>query len=394
MEADTDAGPQDASRLVRLVLTDFRNYESLAWTVEGRISLITGPNGSGKTNLLEAISLLVPGRGLRGARMADLPRHGAVHWAVAAKLHSAGEALEIGTGTVPDSQAGRRVFRLDGQPVRNRNEIAQRLSAVWLTPQMDRLFIEGASGRRRFLDRLVLALEPGHAREVAAHDEAMQGRNRLLSSGRADASWIGGLELSMARHAVAAAAARRALVGRLNARAAGREGDPGGNGFPAARLMLACPIAERLAHEPALAVEDWLRMTLAAARSADARTGGASLGAHKADLLLSDIETGQQASTASTGQQKALLLGVVLAHAALIGSLRGDAPLLLLDEPLVHLDATRRNALFEALAGLSSHVLMTGTDLEPFRPLEGLASPVGALQGRLLNAGSEAWKSL
>ena len=326
--------------------------------------------------------------------MADLPRHGAVHWAVAAKFHSAGEVLDIGTGTVADSQAGRRVFRLDGQPVRNRNEITQRLSAVWLTPQMDRLFIEGASGRRRFLDRLVLALEPGHAREVAAHDEAMQGRNRLLSSGRQDASWIGGLELSMARHAVAAAAARRALVGRLNTQAAGREGNPGGEGFPAARLMLACPIAERLAHEPALAVEDWLRAALAASRSADARTGGASLGAHKADLLLSDIETGQQASTASTGQQKALLLGVVLAHAALIGSLRGDAPLLLLDEPLVHLDATRRNALFTALAGLSSHVLMTGTDLEPFRPLEGLASHVGALQGRLLDAGSEAWKSL
>ena len=253
-----------APRLVRLALTDFRNYSTLVWRNQARIVVVSGPNGSGKTNLLEAVSLLVPGRGLRGARMSELPRHGAAHWAVAARFDDAGDGFEIGTGTVPDSAPGRRVFRLDGAPLRGRGAITERVSAIWLTPQMDRLFVEGASGRRRFLDRLVLALEPGHAREIAAHDEAMIGRNRLLATGRAGGAWIDGLELSMVRHAVAAAAARRALVERLNGRADADAFVP--SGFPPARLSLLCPIADRLGQEPALAVEDWLRTALAAAR--------------------------------------------------------------------------------------------------------------------------------
>lgn len=380
-------------RLVRLALTDFRNYSHLVWQTDRRISVITGPNGSGKTNLIEAVSLLVPGRGLRGARMTELPRHGTTNWAVAARLRNAADEFEIGTGTMAEAAASgvpaRRVFRLDGQPMRNRNEIAERLAAVWLTPQMDRLFVEGASGRRRFLDRLVLALDPGHAREVAAHDEAMQGRNRLLSTGRSEGSWIAGLELSMARHAVAVAAARRGLISRLNARAKA-QAEENGPGFPPAWLTLSCPVAARLDTEPALATEDWLRGALAASRAADAKAGGASLGAHRADLLLSDVRTGRDAASASTGQQKALLIGVVLAHAALIGDLRGDAPLLLLDEPLVHLDEARRNALFEALLATPSQVLLTGTDLDPFRPLLDVAEAVRAEQGMLLDAGSGA----
>ncbi len=378
-----------APRLVRLALTDFRNYDSLVWRNQARIVVVSGPNGSGKTNLLEAVSLLVPGRGLRGARMSELPRHGAAHWAVAARFEDDGEGFEIGTGTVPDGPPGRRVFRLDGAPLRGRGAIAERVSAIWLTPQMDRLFVEGASGRRRFLDRLVLALEPGHAREIAAHDEAMGGRNRLLATGRAQGAWIEGLELSMARHAVAAAAARRALVGRLNDRADVASSGPAG--FPSARLALLCPISDRLGTEPALAVEDWLRAALAAARAADAQAGSASLGAHRADLLLSDGATGQQAATASTGQQKALLIGVVLAHAALVGFLRGDAPLLLLDEPLVHLDRQRRDALFAALEQLPSQVLLTGTDLDLFGPLfdrvQEQSASLRAQEGRLLDAG-------
>ena len=365
--------------LERLALTDFRNYEHLVWPRAARISVLTGANGSGKTNLLEALSLLVPGRGLRGARLADLARHGCAHWAVAGRLTHSGTPFEVGTGTAADAPAGRRVFRLDGEPARTRAAIAGELSAVWLTPQMDRLFVEGASGRRRFLDRLVLALEPGHAREVAAHDEALQGRGRLLQSAGADAAWLSALEHSLARHAVAVCAARRSLVGRMNA------ADPHG-GFPRARMQLDCAISGRLEQEPALAVEDWLRAELRGRRGADASLGSA-LGAHRTDLVLSDQDSGRPASLGSTGQQKALLIGIVLSHALLIAAYRGEAPLLLLDEPLVHLDAAHRGALFAALADVPAPVLLTGTDPDPFAPLAGAAEILRVACGKLVPDG-------
>ncbi|MEJ1979011.1 MAG: DNA replication/repair protein RecF [Acetobacteraceae bacterium] len=354
--------------LTRLALTDFRNYAALTWRPAARISVITGPNGSGKTNLLEAVSMLVPGRGLRNARLADLARQGgAGQWAVAAQLGA--NEVAIGTGTAPEGPTDRRVFRLDGQPPRSQADIAARIAAVWLTPQMDRLFQEGASGRRRFLDRLVWALEPGHAREIAAHDTAMAQRNRLLQQGGADPAWLAGLEDSMVRHAVAAGANRRALVARLNtALAAGAAG-----AFPAARLTLLDPVAERLETAPALAVEDWLRAALADARAADAAARSAGLGAHRADMALSDATTGLTAAQASTGQQKALLVGTVLGHAALIAEARGAPPILLLDEPLVHLDPARRASLLAALAALPAQVLLTGTDADVFAPLHGRA---------------------
>ena len=348
--------------LDRLTLTRFRNYPALTWQPGGRIAVITGPNGSGKTNLLEAVSLLVPGRGLRAARIADLAQDRAPDWGVHGRFTTTTGPLEIATGAAPDGPADRRVFRLDGTAPRSQAELGARIAAVWLTPQMDRLFQEGASGRRRFLDRLAYALEPAHAREVGAFDTAMASRNRLLSEGRADRTWLAGIEDAMARHAVAATAARLTLVQRLNAA-------PPPADFPAAAMDLLCPIAARLREHPALAVEDWLRDALAAARPADAAAGSASLGAHRADMGLADAATGRPAALASTGQQKALLIGVILAHAALLAQARGYAPLLLLDEPAVHLDAPRRAALFEALAALPAQSFLTGTDPEAFAPL-------------------------
>ena len=357
--------------LRRLMLRDFRSHAALEAHFAAPILCITGPNGAGKTNLLEAISLLGPGRGLRNARVAELGRRmdGApLPWAAAGRFDSPSGDFDLGTGTPPDGPPERRVFRLDGEPVRAQGELASRVAAVWLTPQMDRLFQEGASGRRRFLDRLVWALEPAHAREVAAHDNAMAQRNRLLGEGRADAAWLTGLEDAMARHAVAASAARRDLAQRLNATLAARN-----TALPGTRLDLLCPITEALGREPALAVEDRLRSDLAANRRRDAAAGGAAMGAHRADMGLFHLPKGQSAEFCSTGEQKALLVSVVLGHAALIAEARGFAPLLLLDEATVHLDEERRDALFETLRSLPAQAFLTGTDSMLFAPLRGTA---------------------
>ncbi len=363
----------------RLTLTDFRNYEQLVWEPGARLCVITGPNGSGKTNLLEAVSLLSPGRGLRGARMAALARlGGSGRWAVAGRLAEGdGPSFDVGTGTLGDGPADRRVFRVDGVEPRTQAEVAARVSAVWLTPQMDGLFQESASGRRRFLDRLVWALEPDHARQAGAYDTAMASRNKLLAQRHVEAAWVTGLEESMARHAVALAAARGGFVRRLNGARL-----PSG-GFPRAELALLDPIAARLADAPALAVEEWLKGVLAANRGVDAAAGGATVGAHKADLAMRDAVSLVPAGQASTGQQKALLIGIMLAHAALIAEARATSPFLLLDEPLVHLDGGRRSALFEALVRLPGTVLLTGTDADVFAPLRDEAAFYSAKMGRL-----------
>jgi DNA replication and repair protein RecF len=373
--------PPPALRLTRLMLRDFRSYAALDQPVAGRIVAVAGANGVGKTNLLEAISLLGPGRGLRGARGAELPRQApgeALSWAVAG--HFEGQAGPVVIGTGAEAGQDRRSFRLDGAVVRSQAELSAHVAALWLTPQMDRLFQEAASGRRKFLDRLVWALEPTHARDVASHDAAMSQRNRLLAEGRRDARWLAALEDTMARHAVAAVASRRAMAGRLNQVLAG--GIAGA--FPAARLELLDPIAAALAESPALAVEDALRDGLAADRARDAAAGGARQGAHRTDLKLVLLPKELPAELCSTGEQKALLVAIVLAQVALVQAQRGFAPLLLLDEVAAHLDPGRREALFAALVALPAQCFLTGTEMAPFAPLRGLAEAFEAIPGGLV----------
>jgi len=345
-------------RLTRLALTDFRNYPSLVWLPQTRISVLLGANGTGKTNLLEAISLLVPGRGLRGARNDALARQGGTgRWGAAGKFMAGLDETEVGTGVTPENP-DRRAFLRDGAAVKSHEAAAAQIAMLWLTPQMDRLFLDGASGRRSFLDRLVYALEPSHARQIAAHDRAVASRNRLLAQGRYDVSWLTGLEDEVARHAVSVAALRADIAARLNLALA----TDAAGGFPAAEMSVRCEIGDRLSQGPALAVEQWVRDELRARREADQAAGRTSVGAHRADMDLRDRATGVAAAHASTGQQKSLLVGVVLGHAALIEAGRGIAPILLLDEAAAHLDADRRAALVAAIGRLTCQVMLTGTD--------------------------------
>jgi DNA replication and repair protein RecF len=363
-------------RLTRLQLQDFRSHARTAMRFSAGIVVIAGENGSGKTNLLEAISLLGPGRGLRGAKIADLGRHvgeESLPWAVSGRFEGPEGAFDLGTGTAHDGSPEKRVFRLDGEPVKTQAELGRLVAAVWLTPQMDRLFQEAASGRRRFLDRLVWALDPNHAREVSAYENAMTQRNRLLADGREggrlEPRWLDGLEDAMARHGVALTAARRSLITRLNGTLA--EGVAGA--FPAALCALECETAAALESRSALEVEDGLRETLAARRGRDAAAGMTLAGPHRCDLRLSHLPKGVPAELCSTGEQKALLISTVLAHSALIAAARGFAPLLLLDEIAAHLDATRREALFAALAALPAQSFLTGTEPGVFASLDGVA---------------------
>lgn len=367
-------------RLTRLMLQDFRSYSRLDQHYDASIVVVTGANGVGKTNLLEAISLLAPGRGLRAAKGTELALRDGPDlrsWTIAGHLE--GPLGPVVIGTTAEAGQDRRSFRLDGTAARNQAEVAAYVAALWLTPQMDRLFQESASGRRKFLDRLVWTLEPTHARDVAAHDSAMSQRNRLLSEGSRDVRWLAALEDTMARHAVAAVATRRATVGRLNGLLmAGIAG-----AFPAARLELACPIAAALAEQPALAVEDTLRRGLAEDRPRDAAAGGARQGAHRTDLRMSLLPKDLPAELCSTGEQKALLVSIVLAQAQLVSAQRGFAPLLLLDEVAAHLDPARREALFDALQALPAQCFLTGTETAPFAPLAGRAQFLEAVPGGL-----------
>ena len=331
--------------LTRLTLTDFRSYAEVALAPGSGFNILSGENGAGKTNVLEAVSLLSPGRGLRGASLGEIARtDGAGGFGVSARLD---DDAELATGTLPTAPERRQV-RVNGAAA-SANALSEWLSVLWITPAMDRLFSEPASGRRRFLDRLVLALEPGHAHHAARYEAAMRARNKLLAEPEgADPSWLAALEAGLAEHGTAIARARSHAVSAL-----GDVLDAQGPGpFARAGLALAGWTS---------AGEDALRAELRAGRGRDAAAGRTLAGPHRSDLVVTHLGKGQPADRSSTGEQKALLLGIVLAHADLVATQAGRRPILLLDEVAAHLDPSRRAALFERLAG-GGQVWMTGTE--------------------------------
>lgn len=393
MSADPALVPEPIRPLAvtRLSLTDFRCYRRLRLELGADPVVLTGPNGAGKTNLLEALSFLVPGRGLRRAKLAEIDWRQAnsdddARWAVAATVLTSTGAFEIGTAHEPptpraaDASAvddggnetgdGRRVVRIDGRPSRGQAGLAQLVSMVWLTPDMDRLFLEGGSARRRFLDRLVYGFEPDHAGRVAAYEHALRERMRLLRADSApvDPSWLAALEDRMAREGVAIAVARRNFADRLSRAAELAEGP-----FPRPILRVEGVLEDWLSGGPALLAEDRLREALSSSRAQDAETGRVSVGPHRSDLVAIHAAKAQAAALCSTGEQKALLLSIILAYARLKILDSGVPPILLLDEVIAHLDAVRRAALFESLLALGAQAWLTGTDEALFEPLGGAA---------------------
>jgi DNA replication and repair protein RecF len=378
--------------VARLTLSAFRCYAYRRLDLGPESVVLTGANGSGKTTILEALSLLAPGRGLRRARLDELKRQdggGAPHgagpvlgeaaWAVAARLRTPSGDVDVGTGLVAaPAPAGRerRHVRIDAQPARTQSALAAIIGVTWLTPEMDRLFAEGTSARRRFLDRLVFGLDPDHVRRVNAYETAMQERARLLRQGSADPAWLSALEETMAAHGVALAAARRDLAERLSVEAA-RAG-----AFPGAELDVVGTVEGWLAeNRSALDAECRLREALEQSRAVDADAGGASVGPHKSDLVVRHARSGRPARACSTGEQKTLLIAIVLASARLHEAERGVAPLLLLDEVAAHLDARHRAALFAEVAELRSQAWYAGTDRGIFTSLEGHAQFISLGQG-------------
>jgi len=371
----------------RLMLRDFRSYATLDLAIEGELIVFSGENGAGKTNLLEALSLFAPGRGLRRAELSTCARlGGAGGFAVSIEVEDGGATTQLGVGIEPSGEgASERLNRIDRAPVASSRAFADHLRLVWLTPAMDSLFAGPASERRRFLDRLVLALDPSHGARVSQFERALRGRNRLLEEGAPNAAWLDAMEREAAELGVAIAAARVECVNRLRGLIAldRDEASP----FPWADLALEGEIEALAAESPALAAEDLYRARLRDNRGRDAAAGRALIGPHVSDLLVAHGPKSAPAALSSTGEQKALLVGLVLAHARLVAEMSGIAPFALLDEVAAHFDPRRRAALFAALARVGAQVFVTGADPAAFAELEGRASRFEVSPGRVAASG-------
>jgi DNA replication and repair protein RecF len=372
------------SRLTRLTLTDFRSYHRQSLAADGCTTILFGPNGAGKTNLLEAISLFSPGRGLRGAGAGDLgrreqPKAAPKPWAVAAEVEIGGETIHLGTG-VASEETLRRVARVGGEPAAV-SAFADHLRPIWLTPAHDRIFAGPAGERRRFLDRLVLSADPAHAAQANAYEHALRERARLLAEGRADPAWLSALEARAAtagaRIALARATAVRDIGDEINARGEGS--------FPAAEVGLACEwSAMASAGAEEAEIEAALAEALATGRARDAAAGRALSGPHRADLEVKIRVSGRPAAVSSTGEQKALILNLILAQAARLSrAISAPNPILLLDEVAAHLDADKRAALFNEIEALALQAFLTGADETLFETLRGRALAIRVEDSRL-----------
>ena len=361
----------------RLTLTDFRSYARTELALTGAPVFLVGPNGAGKTNLLEAVSFFTPGRGLRNASLAEVGRRmpgetAGRAWAVAAELTSNGEPLRLGTG-VEQPGAPRRIVRLEAETVPP-GRLAEHVRQVWLTPAQDRLFLEGASDRRRFFDRLVFAAIPRHAAHVGAYEKTLRERMRLLTEGPADPAWLDALEARLAEAGALMAEARARTLAALQAEIDSRGERP----FPQAKLGLA-GAWEQMALDGAdiAEVEQRLAAAFAAGRERDAAAGRGLTGPHRGDLTVVHAEKDRPAAECSTGEQKALILNLVLAQAARLARAVGQpSPILLLDEVAAHLDRRRRAALFDEIEALKLQAFLTGTDDHLFEDLLGRAQGV------------------
>ena len=373
-----------SARIRRLTLTNFRSYRSAQVDAGAGLLVLVGPNGAGKTNLIEAISFLAPGRGLRRATLEDVAfSEGDGSWAVSADVEGALGLASLGTGIEPPASEGApvtRKCRIDREPVASASAFADHLRVVWLVPAMDGLFNGPASERRRFLDRLVLAVDAEHMTRVNALERALRSRNRLLEETRPDPHWLDAIEHETAELAVAVTAQRVETVGRLQAALAARKQ---ASAFPTAEIALAGWMERLVPLHPAVAVEDRYRATLRDNRPRDAAAGRTLDGPHLSDLSVVHAGKNIAAAEASTGEQKALLIGLVLAHAGLLADMSGFAPVLLLDEVVAHLDPARRAALYAELEALDAQAWLTGADAAVFAEIEARADVLEVSPGQV-----------
>jgi DNA replication and repair protein RecF len=363
-----------------LTLSNFRNHADVRLELTSAPVVLTGMNGSGKTNLLEAISLLVPGRGLCRAALSEWQNQLSNRpWAVVADVEARHGAIKIATGRDPEvPESERRIVLIDGRPVKNQQVLADHVAMAWITPDLDRVLADGPSARRKLVDRMAYSFDPAHAGRVHRYEKALRERLRLLRDGIADAAWLTGLEDEMARTGVAIAAARLQLLRYLQTAIAETE-----SVFPQASLSFQGSVEETLADQPALLVEDKLRASLARMRFEDSQSGTCGVGPHRSDLRVVHRRHNCPAELCSTGEQKALLVAMMLAYVRTLAGSRGMKPLFLLDDITAHLDSVRRAALFEEVLSLGVQAWLTGTDDEAFKALLPDAQHFAVEQGRV-----------